>query len=86
MEYIPGPCDLVIEAWERWCGKTKWTELLSKFNQLGGQIIWWCGFPQSKSAIPLCFSLYLNGEKLECHSRLKDIQHAINKAEMRIKC
>ena len=48
-------CEDVAEKWENWCGKNRWTNLLESFGILGGKIIWWTGYPQSGSAIPLCF-------------------------------
>lgn len=68
----------VAEAWERWCGETQWSKALREFAALGGRITWWCGYPQSVSAIPLCFTLHKStGEEINGGSRLKDIKAAI---------
>jgi hypothetical protein len=70
-------CNYVAKQWEKWCGKTAWSKNLREFGRQGGKIIWYCGFPQSVSAIPLCFVLVMpSGEELG-HSRLKDIKEAI---------
>lgn len=75
----PLDCAAVAECWERWCGITPWSKNLRRFGELGGQIIWWCGYPQSKSAIPLCFTLLAtNGTKIPGNSRLKDIKAAVS--------
>ena len=73
----PELCSIVADAWETWCGETPWSIALREFGNLGGTIIWWCGYPRSKSAISLCFTLYLNGAKLPGSSRLKDIRRTI---------
>lgn len=71
-------CDYVAKEWKGWCGENRWTRLLESFGILKGKIIWYTGYPQSKSAIPLCFELILEtGEKI-AGSRLKDIQRAID--------
>ena len=77
----PGLCSEVAEMWESWCGETKWSKSLRKFGDAGGRVIWWSGYPRSASAIPLCFSLFLDGKELNGGSRLKDIRAAIAKAE-----
>lgn len=72
------PPEQVAADWEDWCGVTKWSIALRKFGELGGKIVWWSGYPQSKSAIPLCFSLFRpDGVEILCKSRLKDIRAAI---------
>lgn len=70
-------CKYVAEQWERWCGKTPWSENLRKFGRLGGKIIWWGGYPQSKSAMPLCFVLVMPDKREWKGSRLKDIKQAV---------
>ncbi|HEY3525884.1 MAG TPA: hypothetical protein VGK47_06790 [Nitrososphaeraceae archaeon] len=70
-------CNDVAEEWEGWCGITPWSTLLRKFGELGGKIIYYCGYPQSKSAIPLCFVLVLPDGKEIKGSRLKDIREGI---------
>lgn len=68
----------IAEDWEAWCGETAWSKSMRRFGELGGLAVLWCGFPQSKSAIPLCFSLFRpDGTELPGKSRLKDIRHAI---------
>ena len=75
-------CDYVAEQWVLWCGETQWSESLREFGKLGGKIVWWCGYPRSASAIPLCFTLILSsGKKYQGTSRLKDIKNAIKLAE-----
>jgi len=57
-----------------------------RWADLGGKVEWWCGYPRSKSAIPLCFSLIdADGKKLEGSSRLKDIRDSVNLYENRKK-
>ena len=55
------PAAEVAEAWERWGGKTQWSKAMTAFGEAGGQVKWYGGFPQSASAIPLCFVLYTQG-------------------------
>lgn len=82
---ISGETDNVFDtakAWVAWCGETSWSKYLYRFGELGGKMIWWGGYPQSVSAIPLCFQLFTpNGIELECNSRLKDIKAAIKYLE-----
>jgi hypothetical protein len=71
-------CESVADSWAAWCGETQWSKKLRQFGELGGKIKWWCGVPQSPSAIPLCFSLYdAQKKEIEGSSRLKDIRYAI---------
>lgn len=71
------PAD-VAEAWEGWCGITPWSQLLRRFGELGGKVRWWCGYPQSASAIPLAFTLVMpDGSEFNGHSRLKDLKAAV---------
>lgn len=78
-------CEEIAELWENWCGKTNWSESLRQFGQLGGKIIYYCGMPQSASAIPLTFEMVMpTGEVLPGNSRLKDIKTAIEIASMQI--
>ena len=71
-------CKEVAEQWVGWCGENRWTNLLDALGVLNGKMIWYGGYPQSKSAIPLCFTLVLeNGIEIN-GSRLKDIQRAID--------
>ena len=68
----------VADAWELWCGETPWSQTLRRFGALGGRVRWLCGYPRSRSAIPLCFCLYRpDGKELPCRSRLKDIRAAV---------
>ena len=68
----------VAEAWEGWCGETAWSQSAREFVRLGGEIDWICGYPRSKSAIPLCFTCVLpSGERLPGKNRLADIKTAI---------
>lgn len=68
----------VAKSWISWCGETTWSRALIEFDMYGGKIKWFCGYPQSKSAIPLCFVLYDDeGGEFPGHSRLKDIKAAI---------
>ena len=70
-------CDEVAAAWERWCGITAWSSALREFGKVGGSIKWYGGYPRSRSAIPLCFTLICaSGDEIN-GSRLKDIQHAL---------
>lgn len=78
--------DSVASLWERWCGETRWSILLREFGSLGGKIEYWCGVPQSASAIPLTFELMLPDGSIfqapdEGNSRLKDIRAAISEAK-----
>jgi len=68
----------VAEMWETWCGETPWSTWMLRWADLGGKVEWWCGYPRSKSAIPLCFGLVgADGKRLEGSSRLKDIRAAV---------
>lgn len=68
----------VAKCWVSWCGETAWSRALIELSALGGRIRWQCGYPQSASAIPLCFELFddINDDPLPGHSRLKDIRAA----------
>jgi hypothetical protein len=67
----------VAAFWVSWCGESAWSNALLDFAALGGKIKWWGGVPQSRSAIPLCFSLYDDESvELPSHSRLKDLKAA----------
>ena len=75
----PMSCDYVADRWAGWCGETQWSKKLREFGKLGGAVIWYCGVPQSASAIPLCFSLIMpDKSKFNGSSRLKDIRQAIS--------
>lgn len=65
--------------WENYSqAGVKWAVALREFGALGGRCEYWCGVPNSASAIPLTFSLYApDGTKLPCRYRLKDIKAAI---------
>lgn len=81
------PIDIVIAKWQAWCGATRWTDALGRFAVLGGKVKWWCGFPRSASAIPLCFGLYTpDGREIPGRSRLKDIRYAIALLERERDC
>jgi len=72
----------VADEWEAWCGTTKWSTALRSLGDAGWSIQWWCGYPRSRSAIPLCFSLFTpNGDKFPCESRLTDLRAAIAQAK-----
>lgn len=82
----PVSCEEVATQWDLWCGPTPWSYTLRKFGILGGKIIWFCGYPHSASAIPLCFGLIMpdNTEFIAPdlrHSRLKDIKQALAECE-----
>lgn len=67
----------VAEAWEDWCGDTRWSRGL---RALEGKatVRWWCGYPRSASAIPLTFTITANDGRTFRGSRLRDIQEAVN--------
>ncbi len=68
----------VAESWEFWCGCTAWSRAMRSFGNLGGMVTWYCGYPQSSSAIPLCFGLCDgSGHEIVSGSRLKDIKAAV---------
>lgn len=77
-------CSEIAESWESWCGETQWSKKLREFGELGGKIEYFCGVPQSASAIPLCFVLIMPDNSKFGSSRLKDIRNAIKiiKAEV----
>ncbi len=78
------PPEQVAKGWENWCGITAWSKAMYSFGKLGGLAIWWSGYPQSKSAVPLYFALYQpDGTELPCESRLKDIKAGIIALEAR---
>jgi len=70
--------EYVADRWESWCGKTRWSEGIREVGRLGGMIRWYCGFPQSASAIPLCFTVIISPMEEVEGNRLKDIYHAID--------
>jgi len=74
-------CEEVVLKWKQWCGDTPWSDCLKRFGDLGGKIIWYCGYPRSVSAIPLCFTLILPNKQEINGSRLKDIKLAIRLVE-----
>lgn len=65
--------------WESWSSAgVKWAKALREFGALGGRCEYWCGLPNSASAIPLTFALYApDGKQMPCNYRLKDIKAAI---------
>lgn len=73
------PAEEVAKGWASWCGsRCQWVKKLTEFGELGGKCRWWCGYPRSRSAIPLTFELFSpSGEPLPCEHRLKDIRTAI---------
>ncbi len=78
-------CAEIAERWENYGGSTPWTKSLRAFGDVGGQIIYWCGMPGSKSAIPLTFELIMpDGSRFVAADggayRLKDIRAAITQA------
>lgn len=78
MTMVAVPAAQVAKAWERWCGDTTWSRAMREWAELGGKVIWWGGYPQSASAIPLCFVLVdATGQKMPGSSRLKDIRAAV---------
>ena len=83
--YRPMCPTLLAARWESWCGSTAWSQALMEFAELGGMVVDWGGMPQSRSAIPLTFELFLpNGIKFPSRYRLKDIRAAVALArEMR---
>lgn len=78
------PAAEIADAWAHWCGENRWTKALREFHDLGGLVRWWCGYPQSASAIPLTFELFrADGTALASEHRLKDIRAAIVAASER---
>lgn len=76
------PAADVADSWATWCGENRWTKAMRSFGSLGGKCQWWCGYPQSASAVPLTFALFApDGRKLLCNYRLKDIVAAIAELE-----
>lgn len=73
------PGQKLAARWEAWCGETHWSKTMRRFGELGGLVRDFGGVPQSRSAIPLCFSMHrADGRKFEnLHSRLKDIRAAV---------
>ena len=68
----------LASEWRAWCGDCPWTDLMHQFGELGGTSVWWCGYPRSRSAIPLTFTLIgPDGQKMPCDYRLKDIRAAV---------
>lgn len=68
----------VARDWGRWCGETSWVKWMRRWGRAGGRVVWWCGYPQSASAIPLCFSLVgPSGDRPPCKSLLRDIRAAV---------
>lgn len=80
--YTPQDARDVAEGWRGWAGETAWTKAADEFGELGGKIAWYCGYPQSKSAIPLTFTLHMpDGTEFAGHYRLKDIRAATTRAQ-----
>jgi len=68
----------MARVWEAYGGETAWSIAARRFGELGGLAQYWCGMPQSASAIPLTFALFApNGDPLPCKYRLRDIRNAI---------
>lgn len=77
-DFGPFDPDEVADAWKRWCGETAWSRGLRDWAELGGTMMWWCGYPRSKSAIPLSFTLIdPQGNEVPGEGRLKDIETAV---------
>lgn len=69
--------EVVALKWQNWCGPNRWSKALLELP-LGWKVVWFCGFPQSGSAIPLCFSLVRERDGLEITgSKIKGIRRAI---------
>ena len=75
-EYAASPA-YVAQQWARWCGENKWTSAMRALDGEGRYVIWWGGYPQSKSAIPLCFQVFHSWHRpLTQGSRLRDLVSA----------
>lgn len=76
-------CPTILAArWEAWCGDTKWSRAMMDFAAAGGMVQDWGGMPQSSSAIPLTFDLFLpDGSEFPGKYRLRDIQEATRLAQ-----
>ena len=74
------PAYEVADSWSNFCGVgSAWVQWMVSFGALGGKVRWWEGYPQSKSAVPLCFELFDSEDNKipDTHSRLKDIKAAV---------
>jgi hypothetical protein len=71
-------CEDVAEAWEAFCGETKWSRLMREAGALGCKCVWWAGYPRSKSAIPLCFELIKGDARIMKGHYLYELQRAVN--------
>mgnify|MGYP001619541604 FL=1 len=72
----------IADAWEGWCGETKWSRAVRELDRLGWRVQWWAGYPRSASAIPLTFTIYdPNGDKFPSSARLRDLTAAVKAAE-----
>lgn len=76
----PAQC---ADAWEGWCGPTLWSKYMRALEGGGRYVVWWCGYPQCNSAIPLTFRVYneadeplTRGDSLlrELHQAVSDLQ------------
>jgi hypothetical protein len=71
-QFTPG---YVAGVWDEWCGPTAWSHEMRKLEGRA-TITWYGGYPRSKSAIPLCFTITLNDGAVINGSRLRDIREA----------
>lgn len=67
-------CD-IAQAWKAWCGDTRWSRAMRQCERMNLDITWFCGYPQSPSAIPLCFLIKdATGNKLNNGSTLRELE------------
>jgi hypothetical protein len=73
-----GNPEYIAERWEKFCGDCSWTRYMRALEGTGCKVTWYDGYPRSRSAIPLCFVIYLpDGTEYKGHSRLKDIRNVV---------
>lgn len=73
------PAGELADRWADYGGESAWTRAMRRFAELGGLVRDYGGMPQSRSAIPLTFTLHRpDGSQFPDQAyRLKDIRAAI---------
>jgi hypothetical protein len=66
----------VAAAWRYYGGDSAWTKAMDAFAAAGGGVTYYGGMPTSRSAIPLCFRLFLPDGSPYGGSLLRDIREA----------
>ena len=71
----------VAQRWEQWCGPSPWSRAMFAMEGDGRYVVWFGGYPRSKSAIPLCFQVFSRDDApLTFDNGLRELQAAVSKA------